>query len=88
MQTYQSLLRENNYLKCCLELDSFVYAACIGVSGNQVKALGCIKFLNGIDHYRNRDKMFKNIDCEKYWVLVDKSVYDNFKKGRETFIVK
>lgn len=88
MQTYQSLARENNYLKCCLELDDFVYAVCIGAIGNQVKALGCIKFLNGIDHYRNRDKMFNNINCEKYWVLVEKDVYDNFKNGRESFIVR
>ena len=88
MHFYQDVLRENNYLKACLELDNFVYAVCIGASGNQVKALGCIKFLNGIDHYRNRDKMFKNINCEKYWVLVDKDVYTNFKKGYNTFVVK
>ena len=88
MHFYQDVLRENNYLKTCLELDDFVYAVCIGASGNQVKALGCIKFLNGIDHYRNRDKMFKNINCEKYWVLVDEDVYTNFKKGYNTFVVK
>ena len=88
MHFYQDVLRENNYLKACLELDNFVYAVCIGASGNQVKALGCIKFLNGIDHYRNRDKMFKNINCEKYWVLVDEDVYTNFKKGYNTFVVK
>jgi len=88
MHFYQDVLRENGYLKACLELDDFVYAVCIGASGNQVKALGCIKFLNGIDHYRNRDKMFKNINCEKYWVLVDESVYTNFKNGNNTFLVR
>jgi len=88
MHFYQDVLRENNYLKACLELDNFVYAVCIGASGNQVKALGCIKFLNGIDHYRNRDKMFKNINCQKYWVLVNEDVYTNFKKGYNTFVVK
>ena len=88
MHFYQDVLRENGYLKASLELDDFVYAVCIGASGNQVKALGCIKFLNGIDHYRNRDKMFKNINCEKYWVLVDESVYTNFKNGNNTFLVR
>lgn len=88
MYSYKELLRENNYLKGCLNFEDFVYAVCIGASGNQVKALGCIKFLNGIDHYRNRDKMFKNINCEKYWVLVEKRVYENFKNGNDSFIVK
>jgi len=88
MNFYQNVLRENNYLKACLELDDFVYAVCIGEFDSGVKALGCIKFLNGIDHYRNREKMFKNIDCEKYWVLVDESVYINFKSRNNTFIVR
>lgn len=88
MHFYQDIIRENGYLKACLELEDFVYAVCIGASGNQVKALGCIKFLNGVDHYRNRDKMFKNINCEKYWVLVEKSVYEEFKKGKDSFIVR
>ena len=88
MQYYQDVLRENNYLKGCLEFEDYVYAVCIGASGSQVKALGCIKFLNGVDHYRNRDKMFKNINCEKYWVLVEEDVYTNFKKGYNTFVIK
>ena len=88
MHFYQDVLRENGYLKACLELDDYVYAVCIGASGSEVKALGCIKFLNGIDHYRNRGKMFKNINCEKYWVLVEKSVYEEFKKGKDSFIVR
>lgn len=88
MNSYKDLIRENNYLKGCLKFEDYVYAVCIGASGNQVKALGCIKFLNGIDHYRNRDKMFKNINCEKYWVLVEESVYESFKKGKNSFIVK
>ena len=88
MHSYKDLARENNYLKGCLNFENYVYAVCIGASGNQVKALGCIKFLNGIDHYRNRDKMFKNINCEKYWVLVEKSVYESFKKGSNSFLVK
>lgn len=88
MQLYQDVLRENNYLRGCLEFEDYVYAVCIGASGSQVKALGCIKFLNGVDHYRNRDKMFKNVNCEKYWVLVEEDVYTNFKKGYNTFIVK
>tara|TARA_B100000035_G_C20541052_1_gene353986 strand:- start:243 stop:509 length:267 start_codon:yes stop_codon:yes gene_type:complete len=88
MHTYKDLVRENNYLKGCLKFEDFVYAVCIGASGNQVKALGCIKFLNGVDHYRNRDKMFKNVNCEKYWVLVEESVYESFKKGKNSFIVK
>ena len=61
MQTYKELLRENDYLKSCLSLDSYVYAVCIGVNNKEVKALGCVKFLNGLDHYRSRDKMFKNV---------------------------
>jgi hypothetical protein len=88
MIPYKNLLRENNYLKGCLSFEDYVYAVCIGASGDQVKALGCIKFLNGIDHYRNRDKMFKNIDCEKYWVLVEKEVYENIKNGRDTFLLR
>tara|TARA_B100000945_G_scaffold164608_1_gene132016 strand:- start:354 stop:620 length:267 start_codon:yes stop_codon:yes gene_type:complete len=88
MHSYKDLVRENNYLRGCLNFENYVYAVCIGASGNQVKALGCIKFLNGIDHYRNRDKMFKNINCEKYWVLVEKSVYESFKKGKNSFLIK
>lgn len=88
MHFYQDVLRENGYLKACLELEDYVYAVCIGVYKTHVKALGCIKFLNGVDHYRNRDKMFKNINCEKYWVLVEEDVYINFKKGYNTFVVK
>ena len=88
MHFYQDILRENSYLKSCLELEGFVYAVCIGAVGSQVSALGCIKFLNGIDHYRNRKKMFKNINCEKYWVLVEKSVYEDFKKGKNSFTIK
>lgn len=88
MQTYDEILRENNYLKSCLSFESYVYAACIGVTPYEVKVLGCIKFLNGIDHYISRDKMFDNIDCDKYWALVDKDVYENFKKGKDSFVVK
>ena len=88
MHSYKDLVRENNYLRGCLKFENYVYAVCIGASGNQVKALGCIKFLNGIDHYRNRNKMFKNINCEKYWVLVEKSVYEKFKKGSNSFLIK
>ncbi len=88
MHSYKDLVRENNYLRGCLNFENYVYAVCIGASGNQVKALGCIKFLNGIDHYRNRDKMFKNINCEKYWVLVEKNVYESFKKGKNSFLIK
>ena len=88
MNSYKDLLREVNYLKGCLDLEEYVYAVCIGVSGREVRALGCIKFLNGIDHYRNRDKMFKNINCEKFWVLVEKSVYEEFKKGNNSFLVR
>ena len=88
MQFYQDVLRENNYLRGCLEFEDYVYAVCIGVYETHVKALGCIKFLNGVDHYRNRDKMFKNVNCQKYWVLVEEDVYTNFKKGYNTFIVK
>ena len=40
MHSYKDLLRENNYLKGCLNFEDFVYAVCIGASGNQVKALG------------------------------------------------
>ena len=88
MNSYKDLLREVNYLKGCLDLEEYVYAVCIGVSGREVRALGCFKFLNGIDHYRNRDKMFKNINCEKFWVLVEKSVYEEFKKGNNSFLVR
>ncbi len=88
MQTYKELLRENDYLKSCLSLDSYVYAVCIGVNNKEVKALGCVKFLNGLDHYRSRDKMFKNVNCIKYWALVEKSVYETFKKGKDSFVVK
>ena len=88
MKTYKELLREIDYLKCCLSLNEYVYAACIGVSGTNVKILGCVKFLNGIDHWRSREKMFKNFSCEKYWALVEKDVYENFKKGKSSFVVK
>lgn len=88
MKSYKELLREIDYLKCCLSLDEYVYAACIGVSGTNVKILGCVKFLNGIDHWRSREKMFKNFSCEKYWALVEKDVYENFKKGKSSFVVK
>tara|TARA_Y100000768_G_C23736180_1_gene567215 strand:+ start:150 stop:416 length:267 start_codon:yes stop_codon:yes gene_type:complete len=88
MKTYKELLREIDYLKCCLSLDEYVYAACIGVSGTNVKILGCVKFLNGIDHWRSREKMFKNFSCEKYWALVEKDVYEKFKKGKSSFVVK
>ena len=88
MKTYRELLRENDYLKGCLSFDSYVYAVCIGVDKDSVRTLGCIKFLNGIDHYRSRDKMFANINCNKYWALVDKSVYENFKKGKNSFVIK
>ena len=88
MHTYKELLRENDYLRGCLSLDNYVYAVCIGVNNTDVKTLGCIKFLNGVDHYRSREKMFANINCKKYWTLVDKSVYENFKKGKNSFVVK
>jgi len=88
LNQYQQQSREINYLKCCLELEDYVYAVCIGVFEKEVKALGCIKFLNGIDHYRNREKMFANLSCKKYWALVEKSVYETFKKGKHSFIVK
>ena len=88
MNTYKELLRENDYLRGCLTLDDYVYAVCIGVNNTNVKVLGCVKFLNGVDHYRSREKMFANINCSKYWALVDKSVYENFKKGKDSFIIK
>ena len=88
IKTYKELLREIDYLKCCLSIDEYVYAACIGVTGTNVKILGCVKFLNGVDHWRSREKMFKNISCEKYWALVEKDVYENFKKGKSSFVVK
>ena len=88
MKTYKELLREIDYLKGCLSLEDYVYAACIGVSNTDVKVLGCVKFLNGVDHWRSRDKMFNNINCKKYWALVEKDVYENFKKGKSSFIVK
>ena len=87
MNYYSELKRENNYLKGCLDFEDYVYAACIGVSKDGVKVLGCIKFLNGIDHYRNRDKMFSNLEYRKCWVLVEKEVYKNIK-GRESFIIR
>ena len=86
MDTYQELLRENSYLKSCLELDNYVYAVCIGVTDLDVKTLGCVKFLDGVDHYRSRDKMFTNIKCKKFWALVDESVFVNTKKGRNSFV--
>lgn len=88
MTSYKELLREIDYLKSCLSFDDYVYAACIGVDENNVKLLGCVKFLNGVDHWRSRDKMFNNINCKKYWALVEKDVYENFKKGKSSFIVK
>lgn len=87
MYTYQELVRENNYLRGCLSFDDYVYAVCIGVD-EDIKVLGCIKFLSGIDHWRNRDKMFANIPCKKFWVLVEEQVYKEFKKGRNSFLVK
>ena len=53
MKSYKDLLREINYLEGCLSFDNYVYAACIGVFKDEVKALGCIKFLSGIDHWRS-----------------------------------
>ena len=88
MKTYQELLRENNYLKNCLSLDDYVYAVCIGVDQEKVYTLGCVKFLNGVDHWRSRDKMFANINCKKYWALVEESVYKKFNNGKKSFIVK
>lgn len=87
MLTYQELQRENDYLKNCLALDDYVYAVCIAVSNKKVYTLGCVKFLNGIDHWRTRDKMFSNIPVLKYWALVDKSVYENSNKGSDKFTV-
>ena len=86
-QTYQELVRENNYLKGCLSLEDYVYAVCIGVDESEVKVLGCVKFLNGADHWRSREKMFINIASKKYWALVEKEVYETFKKGKSSFIV-
>lgn len=88
MLSYNELVRENNYLRGCLSFDEYVYAVCIGDDGNEIRPLGCIKFLNGIDHWRNRDKMFANIDCRKYWVLVEKDVYIEFKRGKDSFLVR
>ena len=88
MKSYKELLREIDYLEGCLSLDEYVYAACIGVSESGVKVLGCVKFLNGVDHWRSREKMFKNINCKKYWALVEKNVYENFKKGSTSFLIK
>jgi hypothetical protein len=87
MYSYKELLRENNYLKGCLNFDEYVYAVCIGISEKNVKVLGCIKFINGVDHYRNRDKMFANSPYKKCWVLVEKEVYKSFK-GRESFLIR
>jgi len=87
MNIYKDLVRENNYLKGCLEFNNHVYAVCIGVNEKEVKMLGCIKFLNGVDHYRNRDKMFSNLSYDKCWVLVEKEVYKNIK-GRESFVLR
>ena len=88
MKTYNELLREVNYLKCCLSLDNYVYAVCIGVSETYTGVLGCVKFLNGVDHWRSRDKMFANIDCNKYWALVDENVYRNYNNGSKSFSVR
>lgn len=88
MKSYKELLRETNYLQGCLSFESYVYAACIGVFESEVKALGCIKFLNGVDHWKNRDKMFSNLKCKNFWVLVGKEVYKNFKNDKNTFLVK
>ena len=86
-QTYQDLARENNYLKNCLSLDTFVYAVCVGITDTEITPLGCVKFLNGVDHWRSRDKMFANIGCKKYWILVEEEVYATFKKGKYSFFV-
>jgi len=88
MRSYKELIREIDYLKTCLSFDNYLYAVCICITNNTVNTLGCIKFMDGVDHWRSRDKMFANISGEKYWVLVDKSVYENFNKGKETFTVK
>tara|TARA_Y100000114_G_C11637546_1_gene267569 strand:- start:317 stop:592 length:276 start_codon:yes stop_codon:yes gene_type:complete len=88
VKSYKELLREINYLQGCLSFESYVYAACIGVFESEVKALGCIKFLNGVDHWKNRDKMFSNLKCKKFWVLVEEEVYKNFKNDKNTFLVK
>ena len=88
MKSYKELLREINYLEGCLSFDNYVYAACIGVFEDEVKALGCIKFLSGIDHWRSREKMFSNLNCRKFWVLVEEEVYKSFKNGNNSFVVK
>jgi hypothetical protein len=88
MLSYEDLRRENDYLRSCLGLDGYVYGACILVRGREVFLIGIIKFLNGVDHWRSRDKMFKNVEGEKYWALVDREVYERYNKGRGSFIVR
>jgi len=88
MISYQELLRENDYLKACLNLDHTLYAVCICVKDGDISILGCVKFMNGTDHWRSRDKMFSNISGKKYWALVEKDVYKKYNKGRDSFVVK
>ncbi len=88
MLSYEELKRENDYLKGCLGLEEYVYGACILVRGSEVFLLGVVKFLNGVDHWRSRDKMFVNVEGEKYWALVDVSVYERYNGGRCSFVVK
>ena len=88
MISYQELLRENDYLKACLNLDHTLYAVCICVNDANVSILGCVKFMNGTDHWRSRDKMFSNIPGKKYWALVEKEVYRKYNKGKDSFVVK
>ena len=68
IKTYKELLREIDYLKCCLSIDEYVYAACIGVTGTNVKILGCVKsYINAI-RYKNADSIssFKNSTLDLY----------------------
>ncbi len=88
MLSYEDLRRENDYLRSCLGLDGYVYGACILVLGGEVRLLGVVKFLDGVDHWRSRDKMFVNVEGEKYWALVDSSVYDSYRGGRDSFVVR
>tara|TARA_B100001121_G_scaffold310687_1_gene344009 strand:- start:11154 stop:11525 length:372 start_codon:yes stop_codon:yes gene_type:complete len=88
MLSYDELRRENDYLRGCLGLEGYVYGACILVVGGEVKLLGVVKFLNGVDHWRSREKMFVNVEGEKYWALVEKSVYEGYRGGRDSFVVR
>tara|TARA_Y100000310_G_C20455136_1_gene702684 strand:- start:170 stop:445 length:276 start_codon:yes stop_codon:yes gene_type:complete len=88
VKTYQELEQENEYLKDYLSFDDYMYVVCVCVDGLSVRQLGCIKFLNGIDYWNSRDKMFRNIKGEKYWVLVEKNVYENFRNGDDSFLVR